>query len=191
MYDNSDIALLARMRADDETAFAKLYQRYWEDCYRVACKMIYLEDVAQDVVQEVFFKVWERRHEQEITAVKPYLLQATRNRVLNAIRDRKTDQRFFDRLAEVTIDLLQENHALLRENEQLLNLLIDTLPDDCRETFRLSRQQHLTYKEIALQLQVSEKTVEKRISKSMQLFRKKYHLIGIYAAYIVLSYIRE
>lgn len=179
------------MRADDEAAFATLYQRYWEDCYRTACKMIYLEDVAQDVVQEVFFRVWERRHEQDITAVRAYLLQATRNRVLNAIRDRKTDQRFFDRLAEVTIDLLQENHALLRENEQLLNLLIDTLPDDCRETFRLSRQQQLTYKEIALQLQVSEKTVEKRISKSLHLFRKKYHLLGIYAAYIVLSYIRE
>ncbi|MCW3464409.1 RNA polymerase sigma-70 factor [Chitinophaga nivalis] len=185
MKEYSDIVLMKMISEDDEQAFAALYQRYWQDCYQTAINMIHLRDVAQDIVQEVFFKIWEKRYELHIVSVKAYLQQATRNRVLNAIRDFKTDGEFYNRLAQITVELLQENHVLLREHEQLLDMLIRTLPDDCRETFRLSRIENLTYKEIAVRLQVAEKTVEKRISKSLQHFRHHYHLLGIYLLYML------
>jgi len=179
MQEFSDIQLLEKIRNHDEAAFAELYNRHWQACYLTACKILNLPDLAEDIVQEVFFKIWERREEQQIESIKAYLQQATRNKVLNAIRAQKTDLRFYSRLAAVSTDLLEENHVLLRENEQLLAKLITMLPADCQETFRLSRIEHLTYKEIATLLQVSEKTVEKRISKSLRFLRTHYYVILI------------
>lgn len=177
MQEFSDIQLLEKIRNHDEAAFAELYNRHWQACYLTACRILNLPDLAEDIVQEVFFKIWERREAQRIESIKAYLQQATRNKVLNAIRARKTDHRFYSRLAAVSADLLEENHVLIRENEQLLVQLINMLPADCQETFRLSRLHHLTYKEIASLLQVSEKTVEKRMSKSLQYLRTHYVIL--------------
>jgi RNA polymerase sigma-70 factor (ECF subfamily) len=153
--------------------------------------MLYLPEESKDVVQDVFFKIWEKRQELQITSVRAYLHQATRNRVLNAIRSMKTDDQFYERLAAVTMDMLTENNTLLRENETLINQLIETLPDDCRETFRLSRKENLSYKEIAAKQQISEKTVEKRISKALKHFRANSHLLGIYLFHVIQSWLHS
>lgn len=166
--------LLMRTAGGDETAFAALYQQHWADCYTTAFRILQQEQLAEDIVQEVFIRLWERRTEFAITSLQAYLQKAVRNRVLNAIRDQKTDDRFYERLAIITSDLLEENPVFLRENEQLLQQVIGSLPADCQETFRLSRVQQLTYKEIALQLHISEKTVEKRISRALQHIRANY-----------------
>ncbi len=131
--------------------------------------------LAEDIVQEVFIKLWERRTELDITYPAAYLRKAVHNRVLNAIRHQKTDERFYIRLASITSELLEENPHFLKENEQLLQQVINSLPNECRETFLLSRVHQYTYKEIADQLQVSEKTIEKRISRALQHIRKNFY----------------
>lgn len=174
--------LIKRVAEGSEEAFATLYHSYWESCYRQAFKILQDTQQSEDIVQELFVRIWEKRRELEIVSIGAYLQKATRNRVLNAIRSEKTNTEFYNRLARVTAELLEENPLLFKENEQLLEHLIESLPEDCRETFRLSRKNQLSYKEIALHLNVSEKTVEKRMSKALQHIRDNYIAYMLFVA---------
>jgi RNA polymerase sigma-70 factor (family 1) len=164
-------ALTARLKAGDEAAFTEIYERYWQPLLRTAYHILQDRDLAQDIVQNVFIALWQRRAVADISHLQAYLQQATRFSVFKAIRELKNDQAFFERLAEVTADIITDDPLLFKEHQQLLGELIGALPEDCRETFRLSREENMTYKQIAEYLGISEKTVEKRISRSLQQIR--------------------
>ncbi|MES2456030.1 MAG: RNA polymerase sigma-70 factor [Bacteroidota bacterium] len=172
----SDQELTDLMKSDDKAAFTELYERHWKPLFRTANGIIQQEEAAQDAVQEVFISLWNRRAETEINSIKSYLHQATRFAVLKAIRAQKTDALFYERLREITTELIIEEPLLFKEQQALLEQLVDSLPEDCKETFRLSREEQLTYKQIAAQLDISEKTVEKRMTKSLKFLREKLSL---------------
>ena len=92
--------------------------------------------------------------------------------MLKAIRAQKTDEQFYSRLAAVTSDIVYDNPLLFKEQEALLREIMSGLPDDCKLVFKLSREEHLTYKQIANQLNISEKTVEKKMSICLKHIRK-------------------
>lgn len=184
----SDNRLLQLCSEDDELAFTEIFNRYWKFLFRVANNILQNPDVAQDVVQEVFINLWQRKKETPIESPTAYLKQATRFQVLKAIRDKKTDDQFLKRLASVTVEVLQENPLLFKEQQKLLNRLIDLLPADCKEAFRLSRDENLTYRQIARKLNISEKTVEKRISKSLKYIRNGISMeIGLLICFMALA----
>jgi RNA polymerase sigma-70 factor (ECF subfamily) len=159
-----DSELLQFLHQEDENAFAEIYNRYWKLLFDTANNIIQNSDVAQDTVQEVFITLWQRRKEVEIQFLKAYLQQATRFQVLKAIRAQKADDQFYNRLAGVTAEIVYENPLLFKDQEALLRQILTSLPEDCRYIFHLSREEHLTYKQIAGQLNISEKTVEKKMS---------------------------
>ncbi|MBO9154456.1 RNA polymerase sigma factor [Chitinophaga sp. GCM10012297] len=167
----ADQELLHLLKEDDEAAFTEIYKRYWKLLYTTAFGIIRDGDAAQDILQEVFIRIWRGRHTLDITSLKPYLQQAARFGVLKAIRAQKTDKAFYDRLAAITIDVLAEDLLLYKEQRELFEKLLSGLPENVKEAFYLSRENNLTYKQIAARLNISEKTVEKRISKSLRYFR--------------------
>jgi len=167
-----DHDLLMKLRDGDQAAFTEIYDRYWKLLYKTAAGILQDTDVAQDIAQNIFVSLWQRRQEVNIQALKPYLQQATRFAVFKAIRDQQTDKLFYERLAQVTAEIIMDNPMLFKEQQALLNELIDALPEDCRETFRLSREENMTYKQIALRLGISEKAVEKRMTKSLKHIRE-------------------
>lgn len=167
----TDQELLHQLKADDESAFTEVYNRYWKLLYTTALRIVRDEYSAQDVVQDVFISFWNRRNEIEIQSLKAYLQQAVRFGVLKTIRAQKTDNAFYERLAAVTIDILADDPLVFKEQQDLIKKLLNGLPDDCVEAFHLSREENLTYKQIAVKLNISEKTVEKRISKSLKYLR--------------------
>ncbi|MDR2270342.1 MAG: RNA polymerase sigma-70 factor [Sphingobacterium sp.] len=178
----NDLELLDLIKEKDDSAFGELYQRYWKDMYYNACKILRNQDLAKDIVQEVFISLWNRRTELSIQHVRSYMQQSTRFAVLKAIRDQKVDDKFYDRLRYITTELIEEHPLLFKEQKMILNQLIRELPLDCQETFRMSREEQLTYKQIAQKLNISEKAVEKRIGKSLKFLRENLHLelcIGI------------
>jgi RNA polymerase sigma factor, sigma-70 family/RNA polymerase sigma-70 factor, Bacteroides expansion family 1 len=180
--DYKDRELLCLIKDGDSLAFAELYKRYWKDMYRNACAILRNESLAQDIVQDVFISLFNRRTELEVQFVKQYLHQSTRFAVLKAIRNQKVSDEFYIRLRQVTTELIEEQPLLFKEQQAILDQLITELPEDCKETFRLSREMQLTYKQIAAELNISEKTVEKRISKSLKFLRQNLNLelcIGI------------
>lgn len=167
----ADQELLHLLKKDDEAAFTEVYKRYWKLLYTTAFGIIRDDDAAQDIVQEVFIRIWHGRHTLDIVSLKPYLQQAARFGVLKAIRAHKTDKAFYDRLAAVTVDVLANDPLLYKEQRELFEKLLSGLPENVKEAFYLSREDNLTYKQIAARLNISEKTVEKRISQSLRYFR--------------------
>lgn len=159
------------MAADDRDAFTELYHRYWDQLFVTANKIIHDVTASQDAVQEVFVSFWQRRKEVDIQSVPAYLHRSTRNQVYKAIRDKKIDDKFYERLKNATISILEESPLLLKEQQELLLRIIDSLPAECRETFRLSRVEGKTYKEIAAHFGISQKTVEWRMSRCLQHLR--------------------
>jgi RNA polymerase sigma-70 factor (ECF subfamily) len=156
---------------NDELAFAEIYNRYWKLLYSSAHNILQVKTSAQDAVQEVFISLWKRRADIQVDALQPYLHQAVRFQVFKAIRAEKTDQQFFNRLALITRDILFEDPLLFKELETLYQQLIHALPPDEQEIFLLHRDSGLTYKQIAEQKNISVKTVEKKMSRSLRELR--------------------
>lgn len=167
----TDNQLIDLLRIGDEPAFAEIYNRYCKPLFDTAYSIIQDEDVAKDIVQNVFISLWQRREVSDIQSLRPYLQQAARFLVLKAIRANQTDLRFYDRVKEITSEILNDDPLVYKEQQMLIQNLLSSLPENCRETFRLSREEGYTYKQIASHLNISEKAVEKRMSKSLRHIR--------------------
>ena len=168
---HTDTELLRMLSQHDELAFAGIYNRYWKLLYLSAHNILQVKAAAQDAVQEVFISLWKRRADIQVDALQPYLHQAVRFQVFKAIRAEKTDQQFFNRLALITRDILFEDPVLFKELDTLYQQLVKALPPDEQEIFRLHRDSGLTYKQIAEQKNISVKTVEKKMSRSLKELR--------------------
>jgi RNA polymerase sigma-70 factor (ECF subfamily) len=169
---HTDNELVSLLKTGDEIAFSEIYSRYWKLLFQRAYAILRDDDAAKDAVQDVFISLWKRRKAVEIIYLKAYLQQAIRFKVLHFVREERTDSEFYFRLRKVTTEIIAGNPLLFKEQQNLLNELVDSLPEDCKEAFLLSREDNLTYKQIAEQLDVSIKTVEKRISKSLKYLRE-------------------
>jgi RNA polymerase sigma-70 factor (family 1) len=181
----SDNELMRLVRQGNETAFTEVFSRYWQSLYEKANAVLGNTAASKDIVQDVFYSIWIRRTELEIQSVKGYLEQATRFQVFKAIRDRKAGSQLKENLAAVTADLMTDDPLLFKEHQELLEYLINKLPEDCREAFRLSRKDHLSYKEISQRLQISERSVEHRIAKSLEFFRNNYAYGAMLACLVI------
>jgi RNA polymerase sigma-70 factor, ECF subfamily len=159
----------------DFSAFEDLFQLHYKSLARASCRIVGDEDVAEDIVQDIFCKFWEKKDEIQITtSLKSYLYQSTINHSLNHIKKlKRSDKReeFF-----VSSHSSEENNAesqmALKEIQELVKTSIDLLPNACRTVFVLSRFQHLSYKEIASNLGISPKTVDNQMVKALKHLRK-------------------
>lgn len=142
-YDNlSDSQLLSFIKDGNHAAFTQIYERYWKSLFRTAYHILQDKETAQDITQNIFVSLWHRREIVKIDNLKAWLQQATRFAVFTAIKEKKHDESFYTRLASVTAEIITDNPLLFKEQQQVLKQLIDTLPEDCREAFRLSREEY-------------------------------------------------
>ena len=178
--------LMSRLKCGDELAFNEIYNQYWKQLYYTAFTILQDEEGALDAVQEVFVSLWQRRTELNIVTLKAYLHQSVRFTVLKAIRAQKTDQAFYKRLANITTEIIIEQPMLFKEQKNLIQGLIDGLPADCRAIFLMSREEEMTYKQIAGKLNISEKTVEKKMSKTLKIIREGLSLEM--CLFVIISY---
>ena len=131
--------------------------------------------LAEEVAQEVMLELWRRRETLQVEQTfRAYLLRSTRNRALNHVRHQRVVAR---EAAIAAIDPPSapsvEDLMLGAELEQAVHAAIDGLPEKCREVFLLSRAQGLKYAEIAATLEISVKTVEKRMGQALAELREQ------------------
>ncbi len=155
----------------DPHAFTEIYRRYAKELYLIAWNGTRDRDKAEDIVQEVFVSLWQRRRQVEIAVLKAWLLQAVRFQVLKAFRQEKADAGFIERLAHVSQVINESDPAVLKELQELIPAVIHSLPTDQQEIFRMHREGQLTYREIAEKLGISVKTVEKKMSLALKHIR--------------------
>jgi len=160
---------LAAIMADDSAAFTEIYERHWSAMYRSAYNVLRDENACLDIVQEVFVWFWEHRLTLEMSSVKSYLLVAVKYKVANFIRNSKVRSSFFERLPKVELDDDYPDEALeVKELQEMIKKFVLELPDRCQEVFNLSRNEHLSNREIAEKLGITEKTVENQINTALK-----------------------
>jgi len=168
--------ILQRFQQGDRSAFSFIFTYYYSDLVNFAYTFTRDKDTAEEIIQDIFLKLWENRYSLTITSsLKSFLLRSVQNKCIDWIRHLDIQDRY--RNAMMIAPLLMENdtdnylfYSELREAlEQALNLL----PEEFSGTFRMNRFDGLTYQEIADKLGISVRSVEVRISKALQLLREK------------------
>lgn len=170
---------------DDKAVIDLIYSTYHKRIYAFAFSYLKIKDDALDVVHEVFLKLWENRHRIEPdTKIEAFVFTITRNTVLSIFRKKASEKKYMDHLACVTIshDLNTQNQLDYTFLKETIDGLIKDLPPKRQEVFLKSRKDGLSNKEIAQQLNISEKTVEDHITKALGFLKKKMDKIGIIAS---------
>ena len=186
--------LVQRMQQDDQQAFAAIFERYWQLLVDFAFRRLQLQQDAEEIVQDVFIKLHERRHELDIhTSLNAYLHTAVRYRVYNKYRDWLKQRKSFliPNLDDVDYSLPAVDTAAYKDMETSIRKAVLKLPEKCREVFLLSREQQLSNKEVAEKMGISVNTVEKHIGKALRILRielDKYNQIAILLITMLNSY---
>ncbi len=175
-YTYNDSELFILIQQGDDKAFAVLYDRYWESLYRHAKRMIGDEGLAQDVIQDVFISLWDKIANLQLEfSIKSYLYSAVRNKILNYIEHHKVKNNYLKSLAEFMS--VGENITDYMVRERMLKDKIEEavllLPVKMKQVFEMSRNENLSYKEIAKTLNLSDKTVKKQVSNAIKILRLK------------------
>ncbi|WP_291529486.1 RNA polymerase sigma-70 factor [Bacteroides sp. UBA939] len=181
---------LQELKHDNENAFAFLFKTWYKDLVIYAAAFIQNKEKCEDMVQNTFLKLWENRKSIEIeTSLRAYLLKSVRNNCIDYIRHESVE-RDYEEFYNSSFSQHENmgNYILYSELSTHLNAALDKLDPVVKEAFELSRFSGLKYKDIALKQQVSERSVEVRISKALQYLRiyLKEYLVSIV---IVLKYL--
>lgn len=160
----------------DDLSFETLFKTHYKALYAYAQVILRDEEDAEEIVQQMFLKLWEKRDLLQVqTSIKAYLYKCVYHDSLNYLKHQKTKAKY----QEFTIhsmDRQQEpaSHKVeLTELEQNINLALNELPEQCRTIFQMSRFEELKYKEIAAALNLSIKTVENQMGKALKIMRLK------------------
>ncbi|WP_295120456.1 RNA polymerase sigma-70 factor [uncultured Chitinophaga sp.] len=179
-HTGDDALLLGRMKNNSSDAFNQLYERYWQQVYSAAFKRLNDADMAKDITQDIFLTLWTKRHELEIRNLPAYMFTAVRNRVLNQIEAGKKFVSIPELLLmELPSSRADQADANALKNELLLayNALVNTMPAARQAIFRLSYEEGASTEEIALQLQISRKTVQNQLGKALAQLRASLALL--------------
>lgn len=167
----TDAELVRRLNRDDRIAFTEIYNRYWKKLFTVAANKLADLAEAEDVVQQIFVTIWNRRKQLDIkTTLGAYLAVSVKYRVFKSIdKSSRKQSMSHDAVNAALTEIADDTTRQWLEFQELsarLEELLAALPEKCRLVFTLSREQGLTQRQIAEQLSISENTVEAHLGKA-------------------------
>lgn len=170
----TDDALVQLLQNGDERAFTEIYQRFWKLLFSVAVNKLDSPEDARELVQDVFIQLWKRHTELHIDhSIKSYLAAAVKFRVYThlskqyRLRQQQAGLAAADNISAPDVEDQLDVQDLMARIDQAAT----QLPERCRLVYQLSREDGLTHREIASQLDISEKTVENQITKALKVLR--------------------
>ena len=179
---SSDAELVVLLKNGSHKAFAILHERYFGLLYRHAFHRftaLRSKQEVEDVLQDLFIKLWENRSElNPDSSFKAYLYTILKNRILNDLAKQKVQQQYLDNLQHLirqkddnlTTDLIIREKELIALFEKEVN----ALPPKMRIAFEMSRNQHLSYEEIATQLNISPHTARTQVRNVLRILKMKF-----------------
>lgn len=171
----SDEELLIKLKLEktEREAFVELYNRYWFRLFSAACKRLGQDETAEEIVQNFFTDLWTRRKEIDITlSFESYALTSIRYQVINYWKKELVRERYQEDLeGSVDFNTSTEDYINFREAQKLLEYEITQMSPKCRAVYELSRNKNKNNREIAMELGISEKTVENHLTKALKKLR--------------------
>jgi RNA polymerase sigma-70 factor (family 1) len=165
---------LLELAAGDENAYKSMYELYGDVVFRLAVKYVKSEELAKDVSQDIFIKIWEKRDKlPEVRYFQAWLLQIARNESINVLRAAGRSDIAKGEIARHFQDNpgFFEDETLQRDYRLFIQRTIDALSPRAREIFLLCREQGKTYDEVAAALGISRNVVRKHMVASLKKFR--------------------
>ncbi len=169
--------LVCQLKQGNDEAFKQLFLKYHKKLYHFSKKILKDRDESEGIVQNVFMEIWEtRKRLDEEKSFSGYLFKIAKNKIYNTIRKKINEQVYREYI-------VSENHGNGPSVEDEYNSrhlsitiekLIDSLPRRRKEVFLLSRDEGLTYKEIATKLKISENTVDTQIRSALNFLRNQF-----------------
>ncbi|WP_051663946.1 RNA polymerase sigma-70 factor [Dyadobacter crusticola] len=167
-------ALISDLKAGNEAVFRRIYEQYWTPLYAVAYNHLRDRVMAEEMVQELFTKLWLKRDQISIhSSLQAYLYKAIRNQIYDYIDKQQVRERVHQELYEQGIEgkYLTDETLDFDELQSRLAEAIEELPQPAQAVFRMSRQEYLSLREIADRLNVSSKVVEYHLTRALRILR--------------------
>jgi len=172
----SDKQLADQIKKGQTHAFDQLFDRYSRPLYRFSKSLLKNHEDAEEVVQEVFFRIWKKRDElNERRSFQSFLFSIAYNLIIDQFRQRVKDQKYEQFLIKKAKQnyLNPGNELEYKELKKQVNKAITELPKRRKKIYQLSRERGLSYKEIAGRLHIKPKTVENHINLALKYIRKQ------------------
>lgn len=168
---NIDSALVNLLRQGDANAFEKLFFSFADRIYYFALRYMRNQHDAEEIVQEVFVKLWENRENLNLElSFSGYLFTIARNTIFNQNRKKVNEQAYHDYVRNYieTYSCKTEDDLIYADIKSLIDKVVEELPPQRKLIYKLSRESGLSYREIAQQLNLSERTVEAHIRLALK-----------------------
>ncbi|MBO1362319.1 RNA polymerase sigma-70 factor [Prevotella sp. A2931] len=192
--DLSETLIVQNLKEGNEHAYKYVFDAHYDVLCVIAARYLHDDFVAESVVGDVIFHLWETRENIDIqTSLRQYLVRSVRNRCLDYLKSRRfrheqtlstlsDDSRLLERPANHDHPL---GYLLEKELEQTINDAIERLPDDCRRVFKMSRLEGKKNAEIARELGISVNTVKYHMKHALRLLQQQ---LGKYFVFLLMAY---
>jgi RNA polymerase sigma-70 factor (family 1) len=182
----SDELLVKLLRVGEQDAFEEIYRRYWQKLLRSAQFKLRSKETIEEILQDLFISLWEKREKVLIENLEAYLNTSLRYLIINQIKKQILQEKFVEyslKKNELTDDV--DESVAFNELSIAIEKAIEQLPEKTQQIFRLNRLEYKSVKEIAVLLETPERTVEYHITQALKALR--IHLREFIALSVLLS----
>lgn len=186
MEELTDNELLIRMRDGDSGALGVLYIRYASSVSDFAYRFIRVREDVDDLTHNVFYKLWQHRdHLGDVDSFKAYLFMMTRNMIFKFFRHQQVVTDYVEQEKDRMEKEISDGETIVTTADllEMINLMISRMPELQRKAFCMSRYDNMTYAEIAEELGVSSKTVQRYVHLAVEELRKLAQAMIIFTAF--------
>ncbi|WP_341903835.1 RNA polymerase sigma-70 factor [Fluviicola taffensis] len=166
--------VITQVVTGDLNTFEMVFRDYYKPLVRYGSTFLKDSDEAEDVVQQVFVSLWEKRTQLDIhTSIRAVLYKSVQNACLNKIKHLKIRAGYAEDLKATVVQHDSSDPVQVNELNERIQVAVENMPEQCGRIFKMSRFEQLRYQEIADQLGLSVKTIENQMGKALKIVREE------------------